>query len=147
MQGNIVAYEGKPVYVVALHNYDDVGIADEMDGEETLVCAAELDPIPLTTDIMRKFRIKRGKITHDQIDDRWYFYIDGNYILEISKEILYLHQLQQQMKLSGIEGEIRIDETFPPLQPNETPSYRLTEQQSITRTYNDDVNMMKGGTL
>lgn len=107
-----------PMQVVAVFNYGDVHL--DFDGNEGDVreCKAdEVEPIPITAEILEKNRIKNTiGTTHE--------WEDGDKSIEIilrwelcriqggkggcQCHIIYVHELQQALRFCGIDKEIQL---------------------------------------
>lgn len=60
MQDDIVSYNGKPVYVKAILDYDEVMVAEEIDSDKwEKVYAIELEPVELTEQWLLRFGFRK----------------------------------------------------------------------------------------
>lgn len=62
MQDDIVMHNGKPVWVKAILDYDEVMVAEEIDSDKwTKVYAIELEPVELTEQWLLRFGFRKTK--------------------------------------------------------------------------------------
>lgn len=123
---NQVEYEcgtGFPVRIEMLYYSHGEGLVQYNDGENDGIEAAEYElfPIPITSEILIKngFEIERtndnilvyrkdGEVVYYEFGKNYGITIDNSLAQIQELKVRYVHQLQQAMRLCGIEKEIKL---------------------------------------
>jgi len=120
MIGDLVLYKDEPIMVWEIDEYYD-RINTEPDGYNSIRCIeiSDIKPIPLTPEILQQngFELQRDKSELGTLDTYWLgselgaFRIhrlnNGDYQFGLVK-IKFVHQLQQALRLCGINKDIEI---------------------------------------
>lgn len=124
MIGDIVNVDGYifPLYVMAIHNFDDVEVADNIDSDcWNMVSILDIEPFRLTDEVLKmmgfemqdtgymigffgQFVIGRTPTGDFYVDGRGGDHFDKLFHLNIE----YVHQLQHLLNFLGIEKNIKI---------------------------------------
>lgn len=124
MIGDIVHVSGYlyPQYVMAIHNFDDVEVADNIDSDcWNMVSILDIEPFRLTDELLKMMGFEMQEsgymigyfgqfiIGRTNTGD---FYVDGrggdHFDKWFNLNIEYVHQLQHLFRFLGIQKEIEI---------------------------------------
>lgn len=105
MQGDIVLYEGTPVYVMAILNFDEIEVSADLDADQwTTVYASDCMPMDLTGELLQKNGLVHQEDRYLFPSEPWigcirdmpglWYTVDGAQVTLLA----YVHQFQHLLK-------------------------------------------------